>query len=104
MAASSLSVVAKANRLRGFRPAHFPNDVHVPATDPVAEVGRDHKKEYDMSENSQTVTDPVCGMTIDPAAAASSMEDEGCHVLLLLPALRPELRRRPGQIYYASGS
>ncbi len=77
MAASSLSVVANANRLRGFKPAALPDDVRVPATDPVVEIGRDEMKEEDMSEKSPKVTDPVCGMSVDPATAATSIEHEG---------------------------
>ena len=77
MAASSLSVVANANRLRGFKPAPIPTNVHVPATDPVVVVGRDQEKEHDMSEKSSQVTDPVCGMTVNPATAAASVEHEG---------------------------
>ena len=77
MAASSLSVVANANRLRGFKPAALPDNVRVPATDPVVEIGRDLEREQDMSETSQKVADPVCGMAIDPAAAATSIEHEG---------------------------
>ena len=49
----------------------------MPATDPVVEIGRDQEKEQDMSETSQKVADPVCGMAIDPAAAATSIEHEG---------------------------
>lgn len=30
-----------------------------------------------MSEKSPKVTDPVCGMTVDPAKAAASVEHEG---------------------------
>jgi P-type Cu+ transporter len=77
MAASSLSVVANANRLRGFKPAALPDNVHEPATDPVVAVGRDQEKEHDMSEESPQVTDPVCGMSVDPATAATSVEHEG---------------------------
>ena len=77
MAASSLSVVANANRLRGFKPAALPDNVRVPATDPVVAVGRDQEKEHDMSEESPQVTDPVCGMSVDPATAAASVEHEG---------------------------
>ena len=77
MAASSLSVVANANRLRGFKPAAIPDNVHMPATDPVVRVGRDQEKEHDMPEQSPKVTDPVCGMTVDPATAAASVEHEG---------------------------
>ena len=77
MALSSLSVVANANRLRGFKPAATPDNVRVPATDLVVEVGRDQEKEHDMSEESPKATDPVCGMTVDPATAAASVEHEG---------------------------
>jgi len=77
MAASSLSVVANANRLRGFKPAAIPENVRMPATDPVVVVGRDQEKENDMSQKSPTVTDPVCGMSVDPATAAASVEHQG---------------------------
>lgn len=77
MAASSLSVVTNANRLRGFKPGAIPDNVRVPATDPVVEVGRDQEKEHDMSENSAKAIDPVCGMSVDPATAAATVEHEG---------------------------
>jgi len=77
MAASSLSVVANANRLRGFRAPVIPDNVRVPPTDPVVVVGRDQEKENDMSEKSPKVTDPVCGMSVDPATAAASVEYDG---------------------------
>ncbi|MEP7194048.1 MAG: heavy metal translocating P-type ATPase [Actinomycetota bacterium] len=77
MAASSLSVVTNANRLRGFKPAAIPDNVRVPATDPVVEVGRDQEMEYDMSEESAKSIDPVCGMSVDPATAAATVEHEG---------------------------
>ena len=77
MALSSLSVVANANRLRGFKPVAIPDNVRVPATDPVVVVGRDQEKEHDMSEESPKATDPVCGMTVDPTTAAASVEHEG---------------------------
>ena len=77
MALSSLSVVANANRLRGFKAPELPHDVLVPPIDPVVEIGRDEEKEEDMHEETTTVTDPVCGMSIDPATAATSTEHEG---------------------------
>jgi len=70
-------VVANANRLRAFTPAVIPNNVRVPPTDPVVDVGREPEEEHDMSEKSPKVTDPVCGMTVDPAKAAASVEHEG---------------------------
>ncbi|WP_199421614.1 heavy metal translocating P-type ATPase [Actinotalea solisilvae] len=79
MALSSLSVVANANRLRAFTPRPLPEAVQVPATDPVVEVGRDDHEgtEDSMSEKPQTVTDPVCGMSIEPASAAATAEHGG---------------------------
>jgi Cu+-exporting ATPase len=77
MALSSLSVVANANRLRRFTPTVLPDDVRLPTTVPVVQVGRDDQKEHDMTDNSPMVTDPVCGMSINWANAASSIEHEG---------------------------
>src|SRR5699024_11129189 len=71
MALSSLSVVANANRLRAFTPRPIPEVTNAPTTDPVVEVGHDDEEgtEKPMSQ-SQKVTDPVCGMSTDPASAA----------------------------------
>ena len=44
---------------------------------PVVDVGRDQEEEHDMSAKSLKVTDPVCGMTVDPAKAAASVEHQG---------------------------
>ncbi|MGB3434817.1 HAD-IC family P-type ATPase, partial [Achromobacter sp.] len=84
MALSSLSVVANANRLRRFKAHPLPDVVRVPAIDPVVEIGRDEEDnptatpmEEDMSQKSAKVTDPICGMSIDPATAAGSAEYEG---------------------------
>jgi len=96
MALSSLSVVTNANRLRRWRsapltsatPAAVQPRVEVPedrdATRPGASSGRtvqpDTPSETDMSirrhhhhdasAETATVTDPVCGMSISPDAAA----------------------------------
>ena len=77
MALSSLSVVANANRLRSFQPKALLDDVRVLATDPVVEVGHDEVMEEEMSQKTPKVTDPVCGMNLDPAQAAASVEHEG---------------------------
>jgi len=69
--------VASANRLRGLRPPVIPDNVRLPPTDPVVVVGRDQEKENDMSEKSPKVIDPVCGMSVDPATAAASVEHDG---------------------------
>jgi Cu+-exporting ATPase len=77
MALSSLSVVANSNRLRGFTAKVLDEDVRVIATDPVVEVGHDEVTEEHMSEKSQKASDPVCGMSVDPATAGASAEHEG---------------------------
>ena len=74
MALSSLSVVANANRLRGVTPQPVHDVADIPATDPVVEVGGEEEEEITMSESA---TDPVCGMSIDPTSAAASAEHGG---------------------------
>lgn len=92
MALSSLSVVANSNRLRRFTPAPVPAAITTPstATEPEVEVGHDpnndeitkeetamtHHHEH-ASHHNATVTDPVCGMSVDPATAAATREHDG---------------------------
>jgi len=73
MALSSLSVVANANRLRGFTPSPVHDVADIPATDPVVEVGGDEEEEITMSESA---TDPVCGMSVDPTTSAASAKHD----------------------------
>ncbi len=77
MALSSLSVVTNANRLRGFAAAGLPQDFLIPAAEPVVEIGRDEVKEEVRPDQAPMATDPVCGMSVDPATAATSIEHEG---------------------------
>ncbi|MCI0636835.1 MAG: heavy metal translocating P-type ATPase [Actinobacteria bacterium] len=73
MALSSLSVVANANRLHGFRAAGLPEEGK--PTDRVSvEV---HEHEERKEEPMARVKDPVCGMDIDPATAAAGVEYDG---------------------------
>ena len=73
MAASSLSVVTNASRLRGFTVPTGAGGAH-PVTGPIRiEVGERAPKEETMA----SVTDPVCGMQIDPTTAAASEEYDG---------------------------
>jgi Cu+-exporting ATPase len=67
MALSSLSVVANANRLRGFRSGPLAEPVEV-AAEPVVEAG---------SAAPEPRVDPVCGMEVDPASAAATAEVDG---------------------------
>ncbi|MFF7642937.1 heavy metal translocating P-type ATPase [Streptomyces canus] len=85
MALSSLSVVANANRLRRWRTAPLPPAPlsaveprietptdHAPprATTPETEASSHRHNHHHQHESTTTVTDPVCGMQIDPEAAA----------------------------------
>ncbi|RBP99613.1 copper-translocating P-type ATPase [Bifidobacterium xylocopae] len=98
MAFSSLSVVLNANRLRvsplKARSVRNPKPIDMealralvskPQPEPnpspataITTVDKGHqlKGSADMAENTM-VTDPVCGMSIDPKTAASSSEYEG---------------------------
>ena len=77
MALSSLSVVANANRLKTFRPKAIPEAVLTSNVDPVVEIGGDDDETEETPMPTQpTVTDPVCGMAIEPAGAASHIVHE----------------------------
>jgi Cu+-exporting ATPase len=66
MALSSLSVVTNANRLRRYHPAPLPQAA--PAeTEPQVDTPEEHAGA--AHGPGEPVTDPVCGMTVDPATA-----------------------------------
>jgi Cu+-exporting ATPase len=67
MALSSLSVVTNANRLRRYHPAPLPRASQVHAELRVETPGN-HAGAAETG--TAPATDPVCGMTVDPAAAA----------------------------------
>jgi Cu+-exporting ATPase len=70
MAASSLSVVTNANRLRRWHPRPV-NTSHLRAgAAPAIETG-------DTTPEPEAVTDPVCGMDITPADAAATAHYAG---------------------------
>jgi P-type Cu+ transporter len=73
MALSSLSVVSNANRLRGFQVQPLPAapDRHSPQ-EPNVEIGSP-----DLGVAAVKERDPVCGMEVDPAAAAGSTVHQG---------------------------
>jgi len=83
MALSSLSVVANASRLRQFTPPPLPVLTSVEHRDPVVETGSDDettqpaKDEEHMNSSSTLVTDPVCGMNIDPDTSVAQLEYDG---------------------------
>ena len=51
---------------------------------------------------SHTVTDPVCGMTIDPATAAASAEHEGRTYYFCSAHCHQSFLRDPGRYLPAS--
>ncbi|MBX3309376.1 MAG: heavy metal translocating P-type ATPase [Cryobacterium sp.] len=85
MALSSLSVVTNSNRLRRFTPKPAATAAAAPITNPVVEIGNQQEQEdkpmtHHTEHNSDTptlVTDPVCGMNIDPKTAAATREHDG---------------------------
>ncbi len=72
MAASSLSVVGNASRLRHWRPPAIDTSKVPAASEPSIETGADN-----TPQNAARVIDPVCGMDIDPAGAAVTAEHAG---------------------------
>ncbi|MDN5758559.1 MAG: heavy metal translocating P-type ATPase, partial [Tomitella sp.] len=102
MALSSLSVGANANRLRGFTPPRVHDVADIPATDPVVEVGGDEEEEITMSETPAQVTDPVCGMSIDPTSASASAEHNGHTYYFCSTHCADQFRSEPAK--YASAS
>jgi Cu+-exporting ATPase len=75
MAASSLSVVTNANRLRGFTPPVVTGAGRAVARPVRVEIGE--REPIRKEETMATVKDPVYGMEIDPATAAAFEEYEG---------------------------
>ncbi len=69
MALSSLSVVTNANRLRRFHAPSLPLDVTARQVEPNVEIGADAEQE---PESVPALTDPVCGMSVDPTSALSA--------------------------------
>ena len=72
MAASSLSVVGNASRLRRWHPQHIDTAKVPTGSEPMVETGADNP-----GRSVAQVTDPVCGMVIDLDAAAVNAEYAG---------------------------
>ena len=74
MALSSLSVVTNANRLRRWRPAalpELPDAGTVAAVEPLVEVGAEREPAA-----APAVTDPICGMQVDPDTTVARRDTE----------------------------
>ena len=73
MAVSSLSVVGNASRLRRWHPQVIDTTRAPAAHEPTVETGADNTP----PNATPKVIDPVCGMSIDTAAAAATAEHAG---------------------------
>ncbi len=71
MAASSLSVVTNANRLRRWHPRSVDTSRLGQVGEPAVEVGDDEES------SSSRLTDPVCGMNVSAGDAAAQTEHDG---------------------------
>jgi P-type Cu+ transporter len=92
MALSSLSVVGNANRLRSYRAAVLP-----PGGAPIEHVRVEVPERRREESQTATVTDPVCGMQIDPATAAASKEYEGKSYYFCSESCHQRFVARPDQ-------
>jgi P-type Cu+ transporter len=99
MALSSLSVVTNANRLRAFEPPEVRGEPRSSMGEPDirVEVGADRPDEAVPA----TARDPVCGMDVDPANAAGSIEHGGQTYFFCSPGCLEAFREDPGR-YLAS--
>jgi Cu+-exporting ATPase len=94
MAASSLSVVANANRLRRFHPRPLPTPPTTGTQESPAVHTANEPAHYGMSRPT-TVIDPVCGMSIDPARAAATTGHIGHRYWFCSPRCRDAFAADP---------
>jgi len=102
MAASSLSVVGNANRLRRWHPEPLPSSDVTPTIDPNVEVPTmqthdNHEPENHEPEQPAAAIDPVCGMTVDPANAAATAEHDGTTYHFCSPGCRDQFVADPAR-------
>ena len=101
MALSSLSVVTNANRLRAFQVEPLPGMSTKTRDIPVrVEAGATPSK---MEEEMATVHDPVCGMDIDPEAAAATEEYQGSTYYFCSSGCHERFKTDPEKYAQASG-
>lgn len=101
MAFSSLCVVLNASRLRHFDPQHVRNyqvEQPQPAKGTTMGLFSDHQHHHHhAASDSATATDPVCGMSVDPATAAASFEYEGTTYYFCNPGCAEKFQANPTQ-------
>jgi Cu+-exporting ATPase len=98
MALSSLSVVGNANRLRRYHPAPLPPAGQAHAEPHVETGSRPGAGEGDAGP----VTDPVCGMTVDPAAAAERRDGDAGTVYFCSAQCAAAFDADPGRYHNAA--
>ena len=98
MAASSLSVVGNANRLRRYHPAPLPpaGSGLRAAAEPRVETPGTRAGE-DQTGTTGPVTDPVCGMTVDPGTAAEHRDTGAGTVYFCSPHCAAVFDTDPGR-------
>jgi Cu+-exporting ATPase len=107
MAISSLSVVTNSNRLRGFRSRPMTKTTgDRPAAEPHVEIPIEKAAEMakgdDMAGETKA-TDPVCGMSVDPATAEYRSFHDGKAYYFCSAGCKESFDRDPGK-YTATGS
>jgi Cu+-exporting ATPase len=96
MAASSLSVVTNANRLRRWGPPE-PSPAEPTGIEPLVEV------ETEATAQSPTAPDPVCGMTVQAVRHGIQQAYDGVTYHFCSQACHDEFRSDPGRYAVASG-
>ena len=97
MALSSLSVVTNANRLRRYHPAPLPEAGQVRA-EPQVETPGDRAND----DATVAVTDPVCGMTVEPASASDCRSSTHGTAYFCSPGCGAAFDANPGHYAVAS--
>ena len=93
MAASSLSVVTNASRLRRWRPRAIDTMKLAPAGQPIVETGDDNETTPATAHH----VDPVCGMTISTDSAAASTNHDGTTVYFCSTSCHDRFVANPDQ-------
>ena len=119
MALSSLSVVGNANRLRRHHPAPLPpaalptdltprvetpHDATAPSTEPKEPDAMFHRTHHHDHHAAETHTDPVCGMSVDPATAAVQRDTADGTVYFCSAGCAAAYATDPGRYTLANGT
>ena len=97
MALSSLSVVANSNRLRAFKVRSLTDATPTPRASSMNVEVQDRDSKPGGIPVATTVKDPVCGMDIDPSAAAAHEDHGGQRYYFCSPACHEKFKAEPGR-------